>query len=58
MLRTLDLGGAGFVVTPVGYAALVNPVKVLANYWFEITEFVPPARVLSMERGRGKGRIS
>ena len=38
VLRTYDLGVAGFVVKPVSFEALVKLVQGLANYWFEIVE--------------------
>ena len=41
VLRAYDLGVAGFVVKPVSYVALVDLVKGLANYWFEIVELPP-----------------
>ena len=38
VLRTYDLGVAGFVVKPVSFEGLVELITGLANYWFEIVE--------------------
>jgi CheY-like chemotaxis protein len=38
ILRTYDLGANSFVVKPVTFDALVDLVKTLATYWFEIVE--------------------
>ena len=38
VLRTYDLGVAGFVVKPVSFEGLVELIAGLANYWFEIAE--------------------
>jgi CheY-like chemotaxis protein len=38
VLRTYDLGVAGFVVKPVSFEGLVELIAGLANYWFEIVE--------------------
>ena len=37
-LRTYDLGVSGFVVKPVRFEALVDVMKALGRYWFEIVE--------------------
>ena len=41
VLRTYDLGVAGFVVKPVSFDGLVDLISGLANYWFEIVELPP-----------------
>ena len=38
ILRTYDLGVSGFVVKPVRFEALVDVMKALGRYWFEIVE--------------------
>ncbi len=38
VLHTYDLGGAGFINKPVTFAGLVDIVKGLNRYWFEIVE--------------------
>jgi CheY-like chemotaxis protein len=42
ILRTYDLGASSFITKPVTFEALVDVVKTLAKYWFEIVE-LPPA---------------
>ncbi len=43
ILRTYDLGVSSFITKPVGFEALVDVVKVLGRYWFEIVELPPEA---------------
>ncbi|HMJ08326.1 MAG TPA: response regulator [Pyrinomonadaceae bacterium] len=38
ILRTYDLGVNSFVVKPVTFEALVDVLKTLGKYWFEIVE--------------------
>ncbi|HUM46672.1 MAG TPA: response regulator [Chitinophagales bacterium] len=38
IVRTYKLGVNSFVIKPVTYAALVNVMKSIGNYWFEIVE--------------------
>ena len=38
ILRTYDLGAAGFITKPVTFEGLVEVVKALGKYWFEIVE--------------------
>ena len=38
ILRTYDLGANSFITKPVTFEALVNMMKTLAKYWFEIVE--------------------
>jgi CheY-like chemotaxis protein len=38
ILRTYNLGVAGFITKPVTFESLVEIVKVLGRYWFEIVE--------------------
>jgi CheY-like chemotaxis protein len=38
ILRTYDLGVNSFIIKPVTFESLVEVVKVLAKYWFEIVE--------------------
>jgi CheY-like chemotaxis protein len=38
ILRTYDLGAAGFITKPVTFEGLVEVVKSLGKYWFEIVE--------------------
>ena len=41
ILRTYDLGVSGFVVKPVAFEGLVQVMKTLVQYWFEIVEMAP-----------------
>ena len=43
ILRSYDLGVGGFVVKPVTFEALVDTMKALGKYWFEIVELPPEA---------------
>lgn len=38
ILRTYDLGAAGYITKPVAFEGLVEVIKVLGRYWFEIVE--------------------
>lgn len=38
VLRTYELGGAGFIIKPADIDAMLNVVKVLIQYWFEVVE--------------------
>jgi two-component system, response regulator len=42
ILRTYDLGVNSYVTKPVTFQSLVDTVKVLGKYWFEIVELPPP----------------
>jgi CheY-like chemotaxis protein len=41
--RSYDLGVNSFVTKPVTYEALVNTMKILGKYWFEVVQ-LPPER--------------
>ena len=41
ILRTYDLGVNSYVTKPVTFQTLVDTVKVLGKYWFEIVELPP-----------------
>jgi CheY-like chemotaxis protein len=43
VFRTYDLGVSSFITKPVTFAGLVEAMKVLSEYWFEIVE-LPSAR--------------
>jgi CheY-like chemotaxis protein len=43
ILRSYDIGASAFIVKPVSFEALVDVMKTLRKYWFEIVEF-PPER--------------
>ncbi len=38
ILRTYDLGASSFITKPVTFESLVEVMKTLAKYWFEIVE--------------------
>ena len=38
ILRTYDLGVSSFIAKPVGFASMVQILKTLGTYWFEIVE--------------------
>ena len=38
ILKSYDLGVAGFVTKPVSFEGLVEVVKVIGKYWFQIVE--------------------
>ncbi len=41
ILRTYDLGVNSFIVKPVTFADLVEVMRTLGRYWFEIVELPP-----------------
>ncbi|MDB6027931.1 MAG: response regulator receiver protein [Verrucomicrobiales bacterium] len=41
ILRTYDLGVNSYITKPVTFESLVDTVKVLGKYWFEIVELPP-----------------
>jgi CheY-like chemotaxis protein len=41
--HTYDLGASSFITKPVTFEALVDMVKILGKYWFEVVE-LPSAR--------------
>ncbi|GAB3821524.1 hypothetical protein GCM10028895_23850 [Pontibacter rugosus] len=38
ILRTYDLGVSSFITKPVTFSSLVDVMKTLSKYWFEIVE--------------------
>ena len=43
ILRSYDLGAAGFITKPVTFEGLVEVMKSVGRYWFEIVELPPLA---------------
>ena len=41
IIRSYDLGVSGFIAKPVGFDSLVDVVRTLGKYWFEIVELPP-----------------
>lgn len=44
ILRTYDLGVNSFIIKPVTFDGMVDMIRTLGKYWFEIVE-LPPERV-------------
>ncbi|WP_018479232.1 response regulator [Pontibacter roseus] len=42
ILRTYDLGVSSFISKPVTFSSLVDVMKTLSKYWFEIVELPKP----------------
>ncbi|ARS36443.1 response regulator [Pontibacter actiniarum] len=42
VLRTYDLGVSSFITKPVTFASLVDVMRTLSKYWFEIVELPKP----------------
>ncbi len=42
ILRTYDLGVSSFIAKPVTFSALVDVMRTLSKYWFEIVELPKP----------------
>jgi CheY-like chemotaxis protein len=42
ILRTYDLGVSSFITKPVTFTALVDVMRTLSKYWFEIVELPKP----------------
>lgn len=40
--HTYDLGASSFITKPVTFEALVDMVKILGKYWFEVVELPSP----------------
>ena len=38
ILRSYDLGVSGFITKPVSFEGLVDVMKVIAKYWFQVVE--------------------
>src|SRR6185369_11400894 len=49
VVRTYDLGVNSFIVKPVTFEGMVEVLKTLGRYWFEIVE-LPPEGAMSNER--------
>lgn len=41
ILRTYDLGVSSFITKPVTFSALVDVMKTVSKYWFEVVELPP-----------------
>jgi CheY-like chemotaxis protein len=41
IVRTYDLGVNSYVTKPVTFKSLVELIKILGNYWFEVVELPP-----------------
>ncbi len=45
VLNTYDRGGAGFIIKPSSYEGMLDMVKCLSEYWFNIVELVDKNRL-------------
>ena len=41
ILRSYDLGASGFIIKPMTFDGLVETVKAMGRYWFQIVELPP-----------------
>jgi CheY-like chemotaxis protein len=46
ILKTYDLGANSFIKKPVTFESLVEVVRTLAKYWFQIVELIPESKDL------------
>jgi CheY-like chemotaxis protein len=46
ILKTYDLGANSFIKKPVTFDSLVEVVRTLAKYWFQIVELIPESKDL------------
>jgi CheY-like chemotaxis protein len=46
ILKTYDLGANSFIKKPVTFESLVEVVRTLAKYWFQIVELIPESQDL------------
>lgn len=56
ILRTYDLGGAGFIVKPQTFEDMLEVVKVINQYWFEVVQLAGGVR-LKNGKSNGSGHI-
>ena len=50
IMRTYDLGGAGFIIKPQTFEGIVEVVKVLNQYWFEVVELASGEHVKQVKK--------
>ena len=50
VIRSYDLGVNSFIIKPVTFGGLVEAVKVLSRYWFELVELPPHTGVNHAEK--------
>jgi CheY-like chemotaxis protein len=46
ILKTYDLGANSFIKKPVTFESLVEVVRAIAKYWFQIVELIPESKDL------------
>lgn len=56
ILHTYDLGGAGFIVKPQTFEDMLEVVKVINQYWFEVVQLAGGVR-LKNGKSNGSGHI-
>jgi len=54
ILRTYDLGGAGFIVKPQTFEDMLEVVKVINQYWFEVVQLAGGVR---LKNGKSNGSV-
>jgi CheY-like chemotaxis protein len=47
IIRSYDLGVSGFIIKPVTFESLVDVIKTLGKYWFEIVELPNELKISS-----------
>lgn len=50
IVRTYDLGASSYIIKPVTFEGMVEVVKMLGKYWFQIVE-LPQGRLVEMVAG-------
>jgi len=56
IVRSYDLGVNSFIIKPVTFHGLVEAVKVLGQYWFELVKLPPEAEALYDNQGLASAR--
>jgi two-component system, response regulator len=46
ILRTYELGGAGFITKPVSFQAMLDLVKCINSYWFKVVKLINIERAI------------
>lgn len=44
ILKSYDLGVSGYITKPVTYQRLINIMRVIGEYWFEVVELPKPVK--------------
>jgi len=57
ILRTYDLGGAGYIVKPDSFQGMVEVIKGLNQYWFDVVELASGVSMKNV-KNKHKARLS